>query len=697
MTGRRRRLHDAVAEERGSVLVVAGLIVVVVAMLGTVIVEVGQTMSHRRHLQVQADAAALAAAQEFPLCATNPSSAYNSMAAIADQYGGFGGPTSFNQQAGSASGYAGNVGRTYQSPDYPAAPSGYSQHAAENDPIFLNSDGSPNTDTTTLTCGNGTGSSTKMFDVKASEYGIHGVFSFGISSTVNAHARVELKAVNEATGLLPLAVPDVRPKFIFATFIDESTGAPITGCPDNCEEELKCQGCSDEESGGGSNQETWAPDPDTELAVPVSTTNIGVRIRFIGADDPTLQCGELYTQCYDATSANGLVHIRGWQPGPAPIAQDVWLQSGTCVPDAYFAQGTCDANVAAMIDLNTDIKQTNADPSVWATVDGANQKYPLMPTATGTGPIEWDGSVHIDGDGPHAVELFYGSGKGTSLGVVQRAYIANPSGSGPLNWVQVYQKIGGVMKPLANSFKVGTTPSLGVTVKTIGKLLISQPSDPPIYLRVFNDSGSASQNQSLNCEPQGSPNNNLKDQIANGCTPWFKTQSALTCPANTWNGIQALPQPWTCVGINTGASIGQVWQGLNQRIYKDANAPSSACASEPVNWIRPDPANGIIGGFDQTEHPNDRRVLPLFVTPLGTFEGTGGGVVPLIDFGYFYVTGYKNDPCEGTANQDPVPNNRGAYIRGHFIKYFPIDAQHHPSDDNCDFSTITPCVGVLTR
>jgi hypothetical protein len=71
--------------------------------------------------------------------------------------------------------------------------------------------------------------------------------------------------------------------------------------------------------------------------------------------------------------------------------------------------------------------------------------------------------------------------------------------------------------------------------------------------------------------------------------------------------------------------------------------------------------------------------------------------VPLIDFGYFYVTGYKNDPCEGTANQDPVPNNRGAYIRGHFIKYFPIDAQHHPSDDNCDFSTITPCVGVLTR
>jgi hypothetical protein len=68
----------------------------------------------------------------------------------------------------------------------------------------------------------------------------------------------------------------------------------------------------------------------------------------------------------------------------------------------------------------------------------------------------------------------------------------------------------------------------------------------------------------------------------------------------------------------------------------------------------------------------------------------------VIDFGYFYVTGYKDDPCQGTANADAVPNNRGAYVRGHFIKFFPLE-RVVPSDDKCDLTSITPCVAVLTR
>jgi hypothetical protein len=85
------------------------------------------------------------------------------------------------------------------------------------------------------------------------------------------------------------------------------------------------------------------------------------------------------------------------------------------------------------------------------------------------------------------------------------------------------------------------------------------------------------------------------------------------------------------------------------------------------------------------------------VTPLGTFSGTGSDQVPVIDFGYFYVTGYKGDPCEGVdSNQDPVPNNRGSYVRGHFVKFFPLDGVV-ASDDKCDLTSITPCVAVLTR
>ena len=71
--------------------------------------------------------------------------------------------------------------------------------------------------------------SIKFFDVKATEAGIHNVFNFGLSTTVNAHSRVELKAVNELNGLLPLGVPDVRPGYVFAKFVAETgtSRAPI--------------------------------------------------------------------------------------------------------------------------------------------------------------------------------------------------------------------------------------------------------------------------------------------------------------------------------------------------------------------------------------------------------------------------------------------------------------------------------------
>jgi hypothetical protein len=244
------------------------------------------------------------------------------------------------------------------------------------------------------------------------------------------------------------------------------------------------------------------------------------------------------------------------------------------------------------------------------------------------------------------------------------------------------------------SYQGGTVHSLGVTIQTQGNLLLSAPGDDPIYLRVFNDTGNASQNQTINCDPALS---NLQSELQSGCAPTYKTQSSLTCPFGNKTALWASPQPWTCAAIENGASVGQITHGLNQRIYGSNNPPASACGATgtlgSINWVR-----GV--GFDQTNKnlANDKRVLPLFVTPLGSFQGSGSDVVPVIDFAYFYVTGYNGDPCEAAnnPNQDPVPNNRGSYVRGHFIKFFPLD-DLHTSGDSCDLTTITPCVGVLTR
>ena len=64
----------------------------------------------------------------------------------------------------------------------------------------------------------------------------------------------------------------------------------------------------------------------------------------------------------------------------------------------------------------------------------------------------------------------------------------------------------------------------------------------------------------------------------------------------------------------------------------------------------------------------------MFLTPFGSFDGSGSTTVPVTDFATFYVTGWTgqgqgfNNPCQGNGD-DPVPNNDPGVIVGHFIKY----------------------------
>jgi hypothetical protein len=698
-----RRHRVAIADERGSILVVATLICAVFVLLGSAIIEIGHTMAHRRHLQVQTDAAALAAAQDFSLCSTDPGSAYGAMTVDADKYGGFA-AGSFNQQVGTANGYAGNITRAYQSRTYPAG-----SHPQDPDNIFSG-------DTTLMTCGDPSVlTSAKFFDVKATEVGVHNVFDFGLSSTVNAHSRVELKAVNEATGILPLAVPDVRPQFVFAKFIAESGTISCTGQTDPnldaCEEELVRD---------ATDTAKWIP-KGTLLNVTVPTGDLSIQMRLVGGSNKYATCGTLFVDCYIDGSTTGLVHVRGWNAAAtAPLVKDAALLNGTCSPDAYFTQADCSAGITADIDLGAThpVEQSQ----VWATVDGGGT-YPLSTAGTGTGIHTWTlaQGIPITGAGPHPIQLNWSwldpSCKGsvskcTTTGnffgnqLIQRAFEASPDLSGPLQSAQIY-KSGSSFGPY--SYQGGTTQALGVTIRTTGVLLLSQPSDPPISLRVFKGGKSAAQDQTVDCDAQA--NLKLWEELHFGCTPWYQTiqpPNPLNCDAypdtmqKNWG-----PQPWHCVPVITGDRNAQIGKGLNLRIFNDPSPGKSACSSGMVHWIKPgnETPTDPKAGFNEKQYPDDKRVLPLFVTPFGSFGGSGNANVPLIDFGYFYVTGYSGDPCSpanGDPNDDstsPLLSGGGgkAFVLGHFIKYFPIDAQHHPSDNNCDLTTITPCVGVLTR
>jgi Flp pilus assembly protein TadG len=648
------RLVARARGEEGGILLIFAMILPGILLLIALSLEIGNWYEHRRHLQLQTDAAALAAGGLFQQCATaNAANTLTNMKSVASRFGGDtayiaangGNPSlAYNRQVGNGSG-AGNVMQFgYQTGAYPPD---YTS-VADADPC-----------------------TSAVFDVRATEDSIPHIFKISPLATVHAHSRVEMKAVDELKGLLPIAVPDVRPSFVFASFYNETTGAPVM---------CGAAACPDEQLTKGSvanNQQTWTAN--APLAIPIPAGDVGVRIRLVGGTDPSLTCGELYTECYDAGSANGLVHIRGWDPAKTtqPFVHDAWLLSGDCSPDAYFASRDCNAGIQADINIGNVTSTTN----VWATVDGGKTKYPLSPAATGTGVIRWTlnggtGGIPITGGGPHPIELFFGNGNGTSLGVVQRAFEASANRSGPLQLVQVFEQ--GVNSFGANSFKGGETHTLGVTIKTMGNLLLSQPNDPAIDLRV-----KGSQNQTIDCDPNFP---NLRDELAQGCSPFFVKNPSLSCPKpnQLWN---MLPAPLPCVLTAQGGAIGQISDGLNIRIFGDKKPPKGSCASHPINWIK-----GT--GFDENAHPDDTRALPLIVTPLGTFGGSGQDIVPVIDFGYFYVTGYDGDPCAGSANSDTIPDQ--SFVAGHFIKFFPLD-KLVSGDDKCDLTSITPCVSVLTR
>jgi hypothetical protein len=634
--------------EDGGVIALVGLLMPFFLLLLALAIEVGNWYEHKRHLQVQVDAAALAAGQYFGDCLTSPGSTQGNMETEATKYGG----GTYNEQVGGPAG-KGALTLWYQRNTYPPGVLGPDDTANGAD-----------------ACSSG------MFDVKATESGIPHLFVISPLATVRAHARVELRVLTSMKGLLPVAVPDVRFNFAFATFVDESTGQPLAGCSGGCTEQLQKSGVS-----GG--QQLWSVQ--SPIAVPIGAAHIGVRLRLVGGVDPSAGCAQLYTECYDALSGGGVVHIRGWSTGATPRVENVWLLPGSCSPDAYFAKSDCSAGVQAEVDLdNHPISGPAITTHVWASVDGGG-KYQLAPAAGNTGLITWTSlaGVPVSGSAGHTVSLSWDweqtSGTWTgktcttknnnpckesgTFGAVQRAFEASLDSSGPLQQVQVYEA-GGVSSG-ANSFEQGSTHTLGVSIATIGNLLTqSQASDPVINLRV-----TGSQNQSIDCDPNIS---NLRDEIAKGCGPAYAINTTLTCPG--YNELWGTPEPWNCVKIQTGGAVGQVEHGLSDRIL----GGSSSCTA-PINWPH----------YSQ----DDKRIVPLIVTPFGSFSGSGNDVVPVVDFGAFYIVGWNGDPCPGAVS---VPKG---YIAGHFIKYIPRNPRGS-GDAACyltDPTQITPCAAVLTR
>ena len=668
---RPRLSADHMRRESGAVLVLVGLWLPVLAVVLSFVIDVGNWFEHKRHLQMQADAAALAGGGVFAYPGCDPAT----VSSTAHAYGG----ETYNAQIGGTA--PANVHMLINSQTYFGQASPVDATVNTADPCTA-----------------------QMVDVKLTETDLPWFLKVGnVVPFINAHARVSILQIDTQAGALPVGVPDVNPRRVAITFIDETAGNAVLG-----KAELTRTGTDAAGNALWSNSGAPVPVKFQEGGNPNSMA-VGVRVALSGNPN-SVTCGDPLVQCYDGTSTNGVVYIRGYSKDhvltgqQTPIARDVHFSpaSGSC-PDPYFDSSTaaCTAVLQAKVDFGPATNPvTTYGATLTAFIPGGPNKGTKLTYDPTTGLWTSAALTVTPGQGGLPVTLDWGETKGSNggadctkgqgcsghLGTVQRAFSASDAASGPLQLVQVSEGL----QTDTNSFemcsavKASCTHSLTVRVAIQGTLKdASSVSDPIVKLRLAGSSSNNSQNQSLDCDPNLS---NLKDEIAQGCGPTYTKNSGQVCPGST-TALWGSPQPWDCVAIQTGTAISQVADGMNLRLMGSTN-PGTCTA--PNHW---------------SQFPNlptgDPRVIPLFLTPFGSFSGSGSGVVPVIDFAYFYVTGYSGqgnntDPCYQAGQPGSDDKADPGFIVGHFIKY--VQSLDNASGSQpCDPNSFGGCVAQLTE
>ena len=183
--------------ESGQILILSAGVLIVFLMLATVVVDVGNWFVHRRHLQTQVDAAALATSDQFTGCFINSASAN---AAIKSE----------------ALKFAGDPNRDPSTENKQVTPDN-TVHVVLN-----SSDYWPNrTEATEMDLGTFCGQ--KFVDVKATDDDVPGILGLiPFFPDIHAHARAEIRKAGTLTGILPWAVPEVEPASVWAIFYNEA-------------------------------------------------------------------------------------------------------------------------------------------------------------------------------------------------------------------------------------------------------------------------------------------------------------------------------------------------------------------------------------------------------------------------------------------------------------------------------------------
>ncbi len=662
------------ADERGSVLVITVVVLTTLLVFAAYAIDEGIWFVHHGHLQTEADAAALAGAQDFQFPCN--SEVEERIRTDVHRYDG---TTVYNEQV----------------PRTPTPSETYSekQHnliSLVNQPNFINQSQPNESALTGSPCAN------KVIDVKLSETNLPSFFPFGNPKYINAQAQVAIRQKTTDTGGEPIAVNENAPRAAEAYLINESNGSVVARI------RLKNQGPN------GSGEEEWN-NVGAAMAVPINVTNevnkqtvanLGVRIALSGdPNNTTCPSNSQVVNCFDSSSNTAtLVHIQGWSNLGAgsptePKARSVTLSAGTC-SDGYFSSTTttCAIGVQAHVDVGSTANPKGL--TVSAEVEGGSASE-LTYNTSGTYIGQWTGSTALaPGSGSNPVKLKVICTKNETLSCAktttttistQRTYSAGAN-SGSIHSAGIYEEeTTGNLLGGADSFEVcemgntSCTHQLVVKITTTASLENANPKEPykdPLYVMRFGSGTSASQTGAIQCLPGGQ--GGFRENIEKGCEGTYginPESPGWECPDG------ATPQD--CVETDNGFKTGQLRQGLTKRITEPTNGTEYYCSNKwPKKSGEELPDKEILS--------KDSRLVTVFVTSYGSFGGSGATWYPIQTFATFYVTGWDGDPCK---TDDPAGQDQ---VVGHFIKYTTLDASGGGTT-TCEANALGQCVAVLTK
>ncbi len=742
-------------------MVLFAIILPLILAFGSVVVTVGNWWVHKRHLQTQVDAAALAGAPSFVGCFLNPDGANGANVDIATYALKYAGdtrrdPTTANLQVEEPNDvYAVLNSAGYWAPANgidPNAPS--AGYGLDYSMPPVDSQGNPAVDE------NGNPSSKpcaiKALDVKGTDDEAPTLWGWlPFVASPKTHAKVEIFKTQGLSGFLPFAVPENDPKSVAALFVDESETnkvdswsfltKPVSPSTVNGEAAMVWNGPA-------------AMDVFDQTGMIVLQSRQTLTNADLTGKTLTEICTIAGSACYGSirnqnppvTNKTGIGFIHGKPQSDGSgntsvtvtdVELSVFPYSGLpaggnpCTNDSapYFiwSDTDCDVRIRAQIDFGSgfnpnprevrastspfgnncsggvDLKKENEGGLIWWEQETRWTTIDMTPDGSGRNEFYlcWNGETG-SGNNKQSREGFFGNRvMQMAFGANTDAGVSNTVFSGPI----VYTSI----QP-GHSLDKGAR-TLFVEVGVIPPLQVSDGTAAPVFLRV---AGTGSLNQMLDCDP--SPRQPA-DEIYDGClTPYQVNTRALACSPNpTWdvNNLPPTLDPndpsWIdpdCVEANPG-DVSAMAKGLHDRFeaLPTDTPPGAGC---PPNLWKQYRSSGKV------PDDSDPRYITLVIANYGDFSKSGITVIPLTKFAGFYATGWfvtntgpgtqgcpDNDPpptppyCPKSSTNpcNPTDQRVQGALWGYFITQTFPSARGKPSNDLCVFAELGTCIAVLTE